>query len=599
MKNCLIVASILMAGSKLACAQGSYVPPQQTRLMFHIDKLPIDKDRCNFISEQLTILVKREHDGSVRQHRLSAKTLMLAMRLNSGNLDAQRVNKELVSGVKPPASDQVENAKAALRIQQVIKGLMSTEVDSEGQVLATYLKDVMVGYVPDNPLYEGYKLDDDRWQGILPEPPKAEVAIKPLEPGLPHGEGPQDEKNLATEPGVENPETTDTPEIKEIGDSITHWNKHTSSLTQPLLITYKEGEYDKERTELVPLSVTVKPEKSANSNLSLEIDPPMEDYKLEEFKNVLSTMMRNHFKKYDDVHLKIYTEPKLHSNSRKDLALPICLQLMASANDVTIRKGTIVIGTLQGKNIKRGYGFWKKFKYVLPESTKPGRLIVATEAELEVSQLIALEKEAFFLKHEVLTAANVQEATDMLGDSAVTEIKEASDDFAKIQKLIGTKSIGPFSVDKKMRQRLEAILVKNPNHLSAKMILLRGDPARNKRLERFFIAREASASLSRVSWMSGKDSLGANVDSMEAGMEAIDEFNKKYRRLIDTEDRDLGRYLSEIYETLEDLVRMKKKNESKTNTKAINGEMIEFTSKFKKAKVAFDKAAKASLKSNK
>ncbi len=593
MKSFVIGASILMAGISLGYAQSEYVQPQQNRLMFHVDKLPLSKARCTILSEQLTALVRREHDGSAQQHRLSAQTLMLAIRLNPANQDAQRVNQDLANGIKPAAPDQVESTKAMFKIQRIMNGLLASEKGSEAHLLAAYMKDVMIAYMPSDPIYAGHQVDNSRWKGILPALPKPVITDEP-KPRLTDTENPKDVGNV-----VNKPNRGEKPPVKK--DVFTRWKQQQSTLTLPLQVIHQEGEYDsdgnelvapKSRTELVVLDVTVSPKQGSKSSLSLSVTPSVKDDQLSQFKGMLSSMMNNRFKKYDAVGININTAVKIHSNSRGQLSLPVCLQLMASANGVKLKKGTMVIGVLYGDRIRKGYEFWEKFQYILLDKTKSGRLIVAAEAEPEIIQLIALEKESFFIRNEVLTAGNVQEAAEMLGDSSVPEIKEASDDFAEIQKHIGTKSIGPYAVDKKMRQRLQNIVDKNPNHLSAKMILLRGDATRNKRLERFFIAREANTILNSISWMCGKESYEVGSGYLMKGMKAIDDFDAAYRRLIDTEDRDIGRSLSDVYETLEDLVRMKKKNESKTNNKAMSEAMLELTSRCKASKALFQRAMK-------
>jgi len=252
-----------------------------------------------------------------------------------------------------------------------------------------------------------------------------------------------------------------------------------------------------------------------------------------------------------------------------------------------------VLGRLEGNKIKRTWDFWSRLKEQLPEDAASGPFLVPAQAEPDLTQLIALKEESFFIRNEVLKVNTVEEAIEFLGESENTDINEAADDFSKIQRLIGTKSVGPYAVDKLMRKRLDLILSKNPNHLSAKMILLRGDSSRNKRLERYYIATEAALIVNKLGWLSTQNSTNLpGSDYFESVIEEIDTFKKEYGDLTDSKDRDLFSYLTNIAETFEVIIRSKKKSVSKTNTKTINEAIKQFTKQYTDAKTGFSEATK-------
>ena len=591
MKNFLIGASLLLAGSDMLCARASYIAPKPTQLMFQVDKLPMDKGTRKWLSGNLTTLAKRQHDGSAKEQRLTAQLLMLAMRVDSNNQDAIETNQNLVDGKTPVTVDLEESMKSITKIQLALKNLENTDEGSEAHVLAEYLKDVIHAYEPGNDLVANHQFKHSRWEGILPKPapakPKLSDAKTVAKIETVANKSPKPDNNLAA-----------GKEAKKEEKKVilpTRWNAQSSSITQPLLIEYKDNKdqtHFQSRTELVRLNVSVSPKEALDSSIELQIEPTIDPGKVSGFKKHIETMMKNRFGKFQSIEMKLSTASKLHQNSRSEILLSICLQLLASEKGISIKEDAMVLGRLEGGKIKRNWDFWKKLKYFLPDGSASGRFIIPAEAEPDLTQLLALEKESFFIKNEVLIAETIEEAVQLLGQSSNTDINDAAKQFANIQRLIGTKSVGPYSVDKQMRKRLEDILSKNPNHLSAKMILLRGDNTRNKRLERFYLAKEISYILNRIGWLVNQKIEHISPSFLEESVKEIEEFQKEYADLTDTKDRDLMAYLSNITETFEVVIRNKKKRDSKATNNAIKEAMEQFAKQYKDAKTVVDEILK-------
>jgi len=265
MKNFLIGASLLMAGSGGLPAQSSYVAPKPNQLMFQVDKLPIDKGTRVWLSTQLTTLAKRENSGVSKEQRLTAQLLMLAMRLNAGNQAAKDMNQTLAVGGEVENVDIVESAKAASRINNALKNLSSAEEGSEAHVLASYLRDVLYAYDPENVEVTGHELKLSRWEGILPKPAPVVVISETPEP--------VDIAAGTNEQAESNPEenTNEAPEVPKV--SYTKWHPHQSAITLPLLIEFKEGDNTRNRTELVELKTIITPQEALDSKVELNIVP--------------------------------------------------------------------------------------------------------------------------------------------------------------------------------------------------------------------------------------------------------------------------------------------------------------------------------------
>jgi len=465
----------------------------------------------------------------------------------------------------------------------LLKILLKAESDREAQVLAAYLKDVVFAYNPDVQIVAGHNEQFSRWQGILPKPEPIIVASQPdlAEP-------------IVAIPSETNPEVkpaTGETEVEKSAETYVEWRPNSSSITLPLLTRFKRNAYDRNyqnKTELVRLNVSITPKTELNSSVLLRITPKLAINESAIFKRTIETLIRDRFGKFQSVLITLDTKQNLHFSSRADIMLPISLQLMASERGITLKEESWVLGRLEGDRIKRNEDFWEKLEYFLDDESHSGLMIIPKSAEPDLVQLIALEKASFFVRNEVCTVENVEDAIQLLGKGDDSNISEASAQFADIQRIIGTRSVGPYAADKQMRNRLKAVLSKNPNHLSAKMILLRGDAARNKRLDRYYIAKKVSLILNGIGWLGAEQVERISSAFLEGKVKQIENFQKEYSNLVGSKDRDLTTYLSNIASTLEVVIRSKKKRKSKTNTKTIKEAMVQFSKQHKDAKKVVD-----------
>jgi len=69
-----------------------------------------------------------------------------------------------------------------------------------------------------------------------------------------------------------------------------------------------------------------------------------------------------------------------------------------------------------------------------------------------------LEEADFFVRNEVVLVKNVDEAMKYFGEISELDLKFAHQEFVKVRDLIGTRSVGSFSVDKSVIQSLKKVL---------------------------------------------------------------------------------------------------------------------------------------------
>lgn len=589
MKPIVLAITLSLACSGFIYAEENYIAPQPNKIMFHVDKLPLDAGMRQKLSTNLTTLAKRTHDGSAAEHRLTAQLLMLAMRLDRDNKSASELSYNLAQGDVLPVSDVKARLKALEWLRVVVEVLGRTDRLSEARVLEVYLKDVLIALDMNSPLAAVHKENANRWDGILPayvrKRPRAKIPEDIPEPHvssdisiLPLSGGKVlDEKSL-NDLEIENPKPS----------NFIKWTNRSTAISLPLVLVEKDEFKSIYRTEMVEMRTLISPRVKLESELSLELKPWIKPEYVSEFKHRLEPFMKQYFGKYESLKIEVTTDGHLSTRNKENIILPLCLQLIASQKDIQIRDGMSVLGKLSGNKITRGSDFWHLLKILRSSDRSNQRLLIPYTAEPDMKQLVALEEEDFFVKNEVLLVSSIEEAEDLLAMSKKAEINEASQEFAKIQQMIGSKSVGPFAVNKKVRAVLESILIKNPNHLSAKLILLRGDVSRSRKLDTYFVADELSTLLEQTAYLTDKKAFEINGHSLNEVVNKIDAVIEELEPFIAANDRSLVTYITDIAGYLEEFSRAKEKRDSIAIQRTMTNALNNFKLKYQQAKTHLD-----------
>ena len=524
--------------------------------------------------------------------------LMLAMRLDRENTTAAELSKNLAGGGKLPVSDGQERLKALQNVRRNVETLSKTDRLSEARVLEVYLKDVLVGLNNDSPIAASHRENHNRWDGVVapyvnksteqkrPDP-DSDNHLSPEQPDTSNGDADMPDSSLENE---DEPNLTDSDQSQQ-QLQFTKWTKQSSAIKTPLFLVKMVDDKPIRIEKMVTMFTKISPRVKLESKLILELKPWKKPEEVDSFKSKLDPMMKSEFGEYESVKVEVTTEGILSDKSKNNVSLPLCLQLHASKVNIPIRDGIVVMGQLSGKTIKRNSRFWQQLKLLRKSEANDQRLLIPFNAEPDLKQLVALEEEDFFVRNEVIIVMNLDEAIDLLSESNNADINEASEEFARIQQMIGSKSVGPFAVNKKIRAKLESILIKNPNHLSAKMILLRGDVGRSKNLDSYFVADELSRLLEKTSSLNEKQEDGINGGSLVKIAKEIEEVIEELEPFISAEDRKLTAHLTEIAGYLEDISRAKEKQskrESIAVSRTITAALNNFKIKYLEAKAQLD-----------
>lgn len=594
MKRALLAITFSFASNGIIYAEDTYLAPKAVKIMFHVDKLHIDQGMRKQLSMNLTILAKRAHDGSAVEHRLTAQLLMLAMRLDRENTSAFELNKNLSKGGVLPMSDVQAKVKALEKLRRTIELLSKTDRLSEARRLEAYLQDVYIALDKNSPLTATHEENKNRWDGIVPVSDKNLLKIDRPDNLGNEGEMPDKPNVNDSDSAVEyeGESTPPEPDHHDKTQEFTKWTKHSSGIATPLVLFTMVDEREQNRHEMVTMITQVSPRVKMESYLSLELKPWAEPWKIEYLKSTIDPLMKARFGDYESLKVEITTLGRLSERNRHKILLPLCLQLKASQRSIQIREGICVLGKLSGENINRTSDFWQMLKILRKNNARNQRLLIPSSAEPDLKQLVALEEEDFFVRNEVLLVSNIEEALDLLAQSKKSSINEASAEFAIIQQMIGIKSVGPFAVNKKVRTKLEGILAKNPNHLSAKMILLRGNVSRSRKLDRYFIADELSVLLKKTAFLNEKPEDEINGRYLGKLAKQIKMMVEKLEPFLDSDDRELTAYLTDIKNYMETISLAKQrlgKRESIAAKRTITQALDSFKIKYLETKTHLDK----------
>lgn len=592
-----ITALFSLAGICINYAESPYESPQPVKIMFQVDKLPMDKGMRQNTSRNLTILAKREHDGSVKEQRLTAQLLMLSMRLDRENKEAPELNKKLSDGGSLPKADEQAWKNALNGIRRTSELLSKTNGLSEAKALDVYLQDVLVAIDGSNPIAARQEEYIKRWEGIVGTVEKEEVIAMPDV----IRENNDDPDDVFDQANANNDEPSGEHENRasdgENSQEYARWKMHNSSIKLPLTFFTVEEEHVRHTEEFAFMNIKIFPRVKLDSNLMLELKPWADEEQIGEFKQKLEPMMKTQFGRYESVKVEIETDGRLSSRSLGRMMFPLTLQLKASERNIELKKGLSALGELSGTKITRNHDFWHMLKYYRKEKTSGQRMFIPVAAAADLMQLVALEEEDFFIRNEVLLAPDVDSAVDMMSESKNSDINMAAAEFAKIQAMIGEKSVGPFAVNPKIRADLEGILAKNPNHFSAKMILLRGNVSRPKKLNVYFIADELAIQLNHTSYLNERDENDISGDHANTLAKEIQEAIRNLEPLIDGKDRKITRNLTDLSVILETIARAREKQQqdenngkrpSKALMKTVTENLAAFKLKYAAAKTEFD-----------
>lgn len=556
--NSLILCAATLSMNSMSFAD-TYPQPEISTIMFHVDKLPLDKDRMKNIADDLIVLASKHADANQRQLNRKAKFLAIAIRLDSKNKEAMRLNTRLSKGESVVEVSPERYKKASHSIMNLIGMLSKLENDGEVRVFNNYLKDAMKGMVGNDKLLQDHQVSMKRWKNVVPV-----IANKPAMKPKPLLDA------EASIPDENKPEVKPSDMVEVEEKSEIKWHFLTSSIAAPLVMSKKENNQISYYWQMSDIKMTWKPISGELGKIKLLFKPKFDDNRANKIAEQLNSVLSTYWEGFPSAQVTVNLAGNYSERSGKLANLPVAAQLYASLKNVTIPAGARVLGELGNKGeITRGYYFWKQLKELNKREELNKILFCSVNMEKAMSQLIALEKAEFFVRNEVILVNDLEEMTQYFGEITNQNLKIAHEKFVEIQTMIGSRSVGSFSVDKAVRSSLEEIIELNPKHVSAKMILLRGDTKRSSKLDSYFVAEEFKPLIRSMKWIQEGDIVNFKADYMSDKAEIIREHIESVSRYIDSDDAEITRALDEMSDELKTLSKaMTKKNDGDFNERS-------------------------------
>ncbi len=553
--SCIIagLASVLL--SYTSQAKEGYPQPTLGRVILHLDRLPIDVDQMRSISRTLAQLATISHDGSRQQLRVRAQLLALAIRLDAKNQEAIKYNKMFIQGMSIPSLGENEKNLAIARLVRMINALSQAEQHSEALTLALYLKDVLYGLNPVSPVVKGHQVDKGRWRHVLQKSP-AMPAREEITQNSKDAE-PQSSPEQITDTKKE---LTDQDKKERDDKPMLKWMKNHQRITSPLYLVHSNPNGEKHVLELVDLNLDILEHHDEKIPLILHMEPAIDKVKAAELGKQLGKMLQHQLGKFNHVKLDLTLSNCYSAKSGKAILFPLLIESVASLQNLQIQPGVIVIGDVNysGKVI-RSDQFWQRLKVIRRSAVQNQILICPAETRDLLQQLIVLEESDFFLKNEVIGVTSLKEAVQISSKLKDPNLLAAHEEFKRLRAMVGTRSVGSYTVKPSFKQALQKILRLNPNHISAQMLLVRGDSRRAKRISRDLIGEELRSVMKLLEYVYHKPVKSLSVKKLEEVSVALKNKIDELSKYIDPSDRVVFRALEKMLTELNSMKRSRGK----------------------------------------
>ncbi len=602
-KSITILSGCLALASAPIFAQGDsrYAEPEISTIMIRLDKLPIDTFDIQRISLLLNTLAKAETNGDRAQLRNRAQLIALAMRLDSSNKLSSEINRRYKSGATGGNLSHQDRNKAIKRLDSVISYLSKAEIGSEAHVLANYLKDALKGLDSNNPHVANHSVNKDRWKNVIPESRKADIMpepeIKP-DPKMVDGDdtGPEpldapDSEVTGNSEAESKPDPKPAPQpIPDDSRIVFKWGDLETKATGPVYFHKKENDKDVHWLELANIFIKVSPKSKGQNELEVHFDSGVEGSEdRKRIRDFLKKFLNRQGQDFPSAKLTIKLPNEFSKRNGSNPYFPIILQIQASITGKKMLPNVIALGVVTDSgHVKADHRFWNNLRQVRKSKALQQVLVFPKSAKQDFLQLVALEESDFFIRNEVIAVSDVKDAIKYTTETDYANIRKAHEMFLGLQKSIGTRSVGQFATNSKVKKILAEVLELNPNHVSAEMILLRGDIKRAKHIEDKYVAIEIGEMINEAkkTYESNADSLDSNYLSAKSAL--IKEKLTLIEDYIDSEHDELITELEIVIAELYNMSRARRKHDSDFHKRSAENAHKRLKSAYKSIKSMID-----------
>jgi len=478
----------LLAGAGLPLHAADFAPPAEGPVAFRRDKIPLDVDALSMLSRNLVTLASALDGDTPVRRRGAAQMMALALALDPANGSARELMLAYQEDRHKPSADAAMLEKSRARVWQYISWLETPEAGSQGQALATCLKDVIVISDPENPKAAALRdaAQKGAWAGWIPAisayESKAEVAsndpVKPAPEAFPE---------------IKNDIRLDKARVQTV-----LWQKMGKS------------DEDKWVLAMAPLEMTATlagpgddgGNHGANQPLSIQIGSNHDGGSLGQLGNVVRALLKKQQENLPHGVQITITSKELASalESKKRVSISAAAAVLASSALSGREPDAVILGQVDDTGaFKLPTGFWDQLQ-ALGKGTGQ-RLVLPAEAATILPSMLALEKPGFFMEYEVLLAADFKQLLELSAKTPEGPVANATAEFRRIRERAGTQDVRQYIANSFVKQRLTAVYQDAPVHFSSKMLLIQAAGNRPTLVVRSVLASEIRRSLEPMVWL--------------------------------------------------------------------------------------------------
>lgn len=466
----LILGLILLTGQPGHAAK--YLRVNDSRELFRVEKITLQTNDLRDLSDQFTLLARRQHNGSAAHQRSSGKFIALAMRLYPANREASQINRTLQQGDPKNRPSGEEVIRAILRIQSYQPWLAKKNAGPDANKLSGLISDAISSLSPE----ADPAADKAEWHSVIqPLDAYKKTEPAPPKPPEPTPEPPPSKPRKATyhiaRLSLRMP-VSRTPRSKHGGPILTNVQQVTLGINT--------------RDDTTHLEISTRSVESSDAGLRKDLN------KLESRLNAQFAKPEN---KGATAEIRL-TGRRYAFDNGQALTAAAELMLRASQAKLPLRQDLHICLSVDAEGKPRlPPNFWESITALRKKKGARGRLLVPPQAAAALTQLIILGDPDFFLHWEIIAVADMEQvlaaATSNTQSEGSKKLAKASELFATIQKLQEKNTAARLAVNSAVRERLSKITALHPGHLSARLLLLQGDNARPRRLSHKGLARIA------------------------------------------------------------------------------------------------------------
>jgi len=513
---------------------------------FNLSNIPLDVDQLKKLSQDLSILAARDFDASnALQLRANAKLVYLAQQLDSSNSHIKSLNQSFLENREFTKAGN-EKVTSSLKSITAYIHYLDKSNSNASSLLAIMTKDALAPIFPEHAILVNHKISETRWTHIpslsdyknepinsisrivkLPNKDTDTNNSKSVSSKMDLKTTPADEAVISTSQKQADEMTAKPIEKKPLGLNI-----EESFFYSPVFEEKNSIEFTKTSYKLAKLKLT-KLESIDGQNLKLQSNTELDSITLQ-----ISQALKNGFSNPTSIAANIVTINDGRSSQikiNKLLTGPVAITLGSGMLGETLPDATLICAeTEESGKLHSSDSLWLQLP-ALTEIEDSYRIITGKGSEACFKQLLAMKDLGFFIRNEVIEVDNLKFGIEV-ATRTHQEIEAASELFQQLQKNSTERNITGMSFQEPVRLQLEKILKLNPQHLSAKMILLWGTKERPYTLDPEFSNKSLLSLFRNIENFSAKGSyfIGLNHIIAEQHIEEITSNLKKIEPFVDS-----------------------------------------------------------------